>query len=215
MRLTGIFITVTAGIIAASCGNTKKVVSTPGPLQQEVMSQRADSLFFAAQRSKILGDYKTAITQYSDYIRLNRNNPTVYYELSPPFLEVRNPQYALGFARRAAAMDTSNKWFQMALADAFSVNEMFDSAAVVYGRLSKQNPLDDELLFNKGISLSKAENYTEALEVFDSLEARVGVAEEIVFQKQRVYSRLGMVDGAASVGPRRMAQEPTSLLDTQ
>lgn len=211
MRLTGIFITVAAGIIAASCGNTRKVVSTPGPLQQEVMSQRADSLFFAAQRSKMLGDYKTAITQYSDYIRLNRNNPTVYYELSRLFLEVRNPQYALGFARRAAAMDTSNKWFQMALADAFSVNEMFDSAAVVYGRLSKQNPLDDELLFNKGISLSKAENYAEALEVFDSLEARVGVAEEIVFQKQRVYSRLGMINAAAAEVRRLIAQEPGEL----
>lgn len=211
MRLTGIFIAVAASLVAASCGNTRKVVSTPGPLQMEIMAQRADSLFFAAQRSKMLGDYKTAITQYSDYIRLNRNNATVYYELSRLFLEVRNPQYALGFARRAAAMDTSNKWFQMALADAFSVNGMFDSAAVVYGRLSKQSPLDDELLFNKGVSLSKAENYSEALEVLDTLEARVGVAEEIIFQKQRIYSRLGMVDEAAGEVRRLIAQEPDEL----
>ncbi|RPD39047.1 tetratricopeptide repeat protein [Chitinophaga barathri] len=211
MRLSGIFITVTACLIAAACGNTKKVVSTPGPLQQEVMAQRADSLFFAAQRSKMLGDYKTAITQYSDYIRLNRNNPTVYYELSRLFLEVRNPQYALGFARRAAAMDTSNKWFQMALAEGYSVNEMFDSAAIVYDRLSKQDPLNEELLFNKGISLSKARNYSEALQVFDTLEAKVGVAEEIIFQKQRIYLRLDMVDEAAAQVRRLIAQEPAEL----
>src|SRR5690606_2783990 len=105
----------------------------------------------------------------------------------------------------------SNKWFQMALADAFSVNGMFDSAAVVYGRLSKQSPLDDELLFNKGVSLSKAENYSEALEVLDTLEARVGVAEEIIFQKQRIYSRLGMVDEAAGEVRRLIAQQPDEL----
>lgn len=211
MRLTGILITVTACIIAASCGSNKKIVSAPGPVQQEVMSARADSLFYAAQRSKMLGDYKTAITQYSDYIRLNRDNPTVYYELSRLFLEVRNPQYALGFARRAAAMDTSNKWFQMALADAFTVNEMFDSAAVVYTQLSSRSPQDEDLLFNKGISLSKAKNYSAALEVFDTLEAKVGVAEEIIFQKQRIYLRLNMVDEAAAEVRRLIAQEPGEL----
>src|SRR5690606_13678242 len=65
-----------------------------------LLQQRTDSLFFAAQRSKMLGDYKTAITQFSDYLRLNRHNPTVYYELSRLFMEVNNPAYALGFARR-------------------------------------------------------------------------------------------------------------------
>ena len=102
-----IIIAIAAGtaLLAAACGSSKKIASVPAPLQQEILEQRADSLFFAAQRSKMLGDYKTAITQYSDYIRLNKKNATVFYELSRLFTEVRNPNYALGFARRAASMD--------------------------------------------------------------------------------------------------------------
>lgn len=212
MRATGILILALSGLLAASCGSQRKsAASIPAPLQQEILAQRADSLFFAAQRSKMLGDYKTAITQYSDYLRLNRQNAAVYYELSRLFMEARNPQYALGFARRAASMDSTNKWYQLSLAEAFSVNDMFDSAAVVYDRLMRITPQDDDLLFNKGLSLAKANQFADALRIFDSLETRVGLNDEIVFQKQRIYMRLNMPDNAAAEVRRLIAQEPEEL----
>ncbi|WP_109694761.1 tetratricopeptide repeat protein [Chitinophaga deserti] len=212
MRITGILILALSGLIAVSCGSQRKTASSiPAPLQKEILAQRADSLFFAAQRSKMLGDYKTAITQYSDYLRLNRDNAAVYYELSRLFLEGRNAQYTLGFARRAASMDSSNKWYQLALAEAFTVNEMFDSAAYVYDRLMVQTPQDDDLLFNKGLSLSKGRHFSEALRIFDTLEARVGINDEVVFQKQRIYMRLNMPDEAASEVRRLIAQQPEEL----
>jgi tetratricopeptide (TPR) repeat protein len=162
-----------------------------------LLEQRADSLFFAAERSKILGDYRTAITQFSDYLRLKKNNPTAYYELSRLFVEVRNPNYALGFARRAASMDTTNKWFQITLADAFGVNSMYDSAALVYDRLyNKYN--NDEYLYNKGMFLAKADKNAAALEVFDHLENKTGIVEELVFQKQRLLLKLDRIDDAAA-----------------
>ncbi|WP_298709935.1 tetratricopeptide repeat protein [Chitinophaga sp.] len=212
MRATGILILGLSGLLAASCGSQRKsAASIPAPLQQEILAQRADSLFFAAQRSKMLGDYKTAITQYSDYLRLNRHNAAVYYELSRLFMEARNPQYALGFARRAAGMDSTNKWYQLSLAEAFSVNDMFDSAAVVYDRLMRITPQDDDLLFNKGLSLAKANQFSDALRIFDSLEMRVGLNDEIVFQKQRIYMRLNMPDNAAAEVRRLISQEPEEL----
>lgn len=212
MRATGILILGLSGLLAASCGSQRKsAASIPAPLQQEILAQRADSLFFAAQRSKMLGDYKTAITQYSDYLRLNRHNAAAYYELSRLFMEARNPQYALGFARRAAGMDSTNKWYQLSLAEAFSVNDMFDSAAVVYDRLMRITPQDNDLLFNKGLSLAKANQFSDALRIFDSLEMRVGLNDEIVFQKQRIYMRLNMPDNAAAEVRRLISQEPEEL----
>lgn len=173
-------------------GPVKTVIKDPALLEQ-----RADSLFFTAQRSKLLGDYRTAITQFSDYLRLKKNNPTVYYELARLFIEVRNPGYALGFARRAVGMDTSNKWFQITLADAFGVNGQFDSASAVYGKLFVRYPENDEYLYNKGMFLSKADKPAAALAVFDELEQKTGVIEELVFQKQRLYLKLDRVEDAA------------------
>lgn len=189
-------------LFSPGCRTRKPAATTAVPAyiirDPALLEQRADSLFFSAERSKILGDYRTAITQFSDYLRLKKNNPTAYYELSRLFIEVRNPGYALGFARRAANMDTSNKWFQITLADAFGVNSMNDSAAMVYDRLARKYPDSDEYLYNKGMFLAKAEKNAAALEVFDQLEQKTGVVEELAFQKQRLLLKLDRVDDAAA-----------------
>jgi tetratricopeptide (TPR) repeat protein len=195
-----------------SCRTPKKTTAFTPPRiyikDPALLEQRADSIFFAAQRSKILGDYRTAITQFSDYLRLKKNNPTAYYELSRLFVEVRNPGYALGFARRAATLDTTNKWFQITLADAFGVNSMYDSAATVYDHLSKRYPSNDEYLYNKGMFLAKAEKNSAALDVFDQLEQKTGVVEELAYQKQRLLLKLDRVDDAAAEIQKLINQNP-------
>jgi tetratricopeptide (TPR) repeat protein len=195
-----------------SCRTSKKTTaSTPQRIyikDPALLEQRADSIFFAAERSKLLGDYRTSITQFSDYLRLKKNNPTAYYELSRLFVEVHNPGYALGFARRAASMDTTNKWFQITLADAFGVNSMYDSAAAVYDHLSKRYPSNDEYLYNKGMFLAKAEKNAAALDVFDQLEQKTGVVEELAYQKQRLLLKLDRVDDAAAEIQKLINQNP-------
>src|SRR5690242_19196810 len=62
-----------------SCTSSKPVAARQSYRQvysvkdSTLLEQRADSLFYSAVRSIILGDYRTAITQFSDYLRLKRN----------------------------------------------------------------------------------------------------------------------------------------------
>lgn len=198
--------------LLTSCSTTKQPANKTYFIKDPaVLEQRADSLFFAAERSKMLGDYRTSITQFSDYLRLKKDNPTVYYELSRLFIEVRNPNYALGFARRAVALDTANKWFRITLADAFGVNGMFDSAAVVYDGLTRRYPDNDDYLFNKGMLLSKADKIDDALKVFDQLEQKAGIVEELVYQKQRLLLKQSKVDDAAAEIRKLIQQDPAEI----
>ncbi|MGX5820143.1 tetratricopeptide repeat protein [Chitinophaga lutea] len=207
-----VIVVAAAAVLTAGCGSSRKLASAPDPVRQEVMAQRADSLFFAAQRSKMLGDYKTAITQYSDYLRLNRGNAAVHYELSRLFTEVRNPTYALAFARRAVQLDTTgNKWYRMSLADAYTMNELFDSATVIYDQLAANAPQDEDLQFNKGMSLAKGRHFSAALAVFDTLETKVGPVEDLIFQKHQIYMRLSMPDRAAAEIRKLIAGQPDDL----
>lgn len=204
-------------VLGSACKPSGQVASRPHPRQvyslrdSSLLEQRADSLFYSAERSKILGDYRTAITQFSDYLRLKRDNPTAYYELARLFIEVRNPGYALGFARKAVGLDSTNKWFQITLADAFGVNAQFDSAAAVYSRLADAHPANDEYLYNKGMFLAKADKPTEALAVFDSLERKVGPVEELAFQKQRLYLKLNRIEDAAAEVQKLISQNPDDV----
>ncbi|NSL89888.1 tetratricopeptide repeat protein [Chitinophaga sp. Mgbs1] len=198
-----IFLTVIglAGILlTGACSGAKKVSAQRSSSLKDpaVVEQRADSLFFAAQRSKMLGDYRTAITQYSDYLRLNKNNATVYYELARLFIEVQNPGYALGFARKAAALDNSNHWFQITLADAFAVNEMYDSAAVVFQQLTAKYPESEDYLYNRAMFLAKANKPADALAVLNELEKKTGVVEELIYQKQKLLLKMSKVEEAAA-----------------
>jgi len=126
-------------------------------------------------------------------------------------MEVNNPSYALGFARRAAAMDTTNRWFQLALADALGMNQLFDSAAVVYDRLSRQYPESEDYLFNKAMLLSKAGKTDEALAVFDKLEEKTGIVEELVYQKQRLLLKQSKVEEAAAEIRKLIDQNPAEV----
>lgn len=206
-----LYLLLAAGFLSACKSSKSTTAKNSGTVyikDPTILQQRADSLFFAAERSKILGDYRTAITQFSDYLRLIKTNPTAYYELSRLFIEVRNPGYALGFARRAASMDTTNKWFQITLADAFGIAGQFDSAAAVYGKLSVQYPDNDEYLYNKGMFLTKAEQPEAALAVFDQLEKKVGLVEELAIQKERLLLKLDRVDDAAEEIHKLVNQYP-------
>ncbi|WP_143310759.1 tetratricopeptide repeat protein [Chitinophaga vietnamensis] len=187
-------------ILMAACTSTRRTTAQSRNTIKDpaLLEQRADSLFFAAQRSKMLGDYRTALTQYSDYLRLNKKNPVIYYEMARLFLEIQNGPYALSCARRAASMDTSNHWYQITLADAYTANQQFDSAAIVYTRLAARYPDNDDYLFNKGILLSKADEPEEALEAFNELEKKTGTVEELTYQKQKVLLKMSKVDEAAA-----------------
>lgn len=213
MRVLITVIGLGCALLWSACSSSKRTAAGEKYIIKDpaLLQQRADSLFFVAQRSKMLGDFKTAITQFSDYLRLNKKNPTVYYELSRLFMEVNNPNYALGFARRAAAMDTSNRWFQMALADALGLNNQFDSAAVVYDRLSRQYPESEDYLFNKAMLLSKAGKNDDALAVLDQLEQKTGAIEELIYQKQRLLLKESKVDEAALEIRKLITQSPQEL----
>jgi tetratricopeptide (TPR) repeat protein len=199
-------------IVAFYACSPKRAATGSNPVKDpELLAQRADSLFFSAEKAKILGDYRTAIVQFSDYLRIKKDNPVVYYELARLFMEVHNPTYALGFARRAHGLDPDNKWYSITLADAFGVNNQFDSAAVVYDKLAKAYPESEEYLYNKSVFLSKADKPEEALAVLNQLEDKVGPIEELVMQKQRLLLKLDRVDDAAAEIHKLINADPTAV----
>ncbi|NLR61946.1 tetratricopeptide repeat protein [Chitinophaga polysaccharea] len=213
MRIYFTVIGLAGILLMGACSGARQTASRKNASSKNavVLAQRADSLFFAAQRSKMLGDYSTAITQYIDYLRLNKNNATVNYELARLFMETQHAENALIFARRAAALDPQNHWFQVTLADAYAVNQRFDSAAYVFDGLTNRYPDNEDYLYNKGILLAKANKPASALATFNQLEKKVGVVEELIYQKQKLLLKMSMVDEAAAEIQKLIDQNPQEI----
>ncbi|RFS23858.1 hypothetical protein DVR12_08185 [Chitinophaga silvatica] len=211
MRITLTVIGLTGVLLVAACSGGKHASRITSARNAAVLSQRADSLFFAAQRSKMLGDYHTAVTQYSDYLRLNKQNATPYYEMARLQMELQNPASSLNFARQAVALDSQNHWMLVTLADAYAVNEKYDSAAIVFNKLIQQYPDNEDYIYNKAILLAKANKPASALAVLNQLEEKVGVVEEIVYQKQRLLLRLSLVEDAAAEVKKLIDKNPDEV----
>ncbi|MFY0253429.1 tetratricopeptide repeat protein [Chitinophaga sp. 30R24] len=211
MRIYFTVIGLAGVLLMGACRSQQTVSRRNAGYNAAVVQQRADSLFFAAQRSKMMGDYRTAITQYADYLRFNRNNPTVHYELARLFMETQRPGNALVFARRAVNLDPNNHWFRVTLADAYAMNQQFDSAAIVFGTLSQNFPDNEDYLYNEGVMQSKANKPAAALATFNQLEQKVGVVEELIYQKQKLLLKMSKIDEAAAEIKKLIAQEPQEI----
>lgn len=192
-----------SSFIAAAPGTDQAAVQ-PGPFQRQV----ADSLFMEAESAKIQGNDRKAITLFNDYLKMDRGNPAVYYELALLFGRLQNPQAALAFSRKAVSLDSINPWFQSAYADALADNKEPDSAAAVFGRLSRAYPRQGDYRFRQAVLLSVAGRDDEALPLFRELESETGVSEDLVSNIQRIYLGRNEADSAAAEIRKLIARYP-------
>lgn len=206
-------------LITGCAASRKEGKSTGGPgidipapgadtFRSPARQAMADSLFMEAESAGIQGNTRKAITTFNDYLKIDRNNPTVYYELAGLFKKLQNPAAAVAFSRKALQLDPGNRWFGEAYANALAANQQTDSAAAVFGRLYKTYPRQEEYLYNQSVLLSGAGHYEEALSGFKALENSMGINEELVYEIQRIYLKLNRVEDAAAEIRKLIAQNP-------
>lgn len=159
---------------------------------------RADSLFIAAENRKMQGDFAEAATLFHDILTADPKNAAAAYELAMLNGRSKNAEGTLLYARKAAMLDTTNHWYQIAFANALAMNNEYDSAAGLFHRLSVRYPREESYTYNEAVMLSNAERYPEALQLFKLLEKEAGINEEFVYQKQRIYLKMKEPDSAAA-----------------
>jgi len=177
-------------------------------LLSAAQKNREDSFFISAENAKIMSRNKEAITDFDSCLRIDRSNGAACYELSRMFESLQNPQGALTFAIRAASLDTTNRWYRLSLADALVLNKQYRQAEAVFAKLHLQYPSNLDYLFNEGVLLSGLDEYDSAREVFDEIEQRTGVSEQLVYQQQLIDMKQGKVEAAAGEIGKLIRRDP-------
>ncbi|GAA4304347.1 tetratricopeptide repeat protein [Compostibacter hankyongensis] len=196
---------VGALVVAGSCRTTRtagqdNAVSAVSTGADDWLSpaQRVDSLFFEAKKTAFAGEPKAAIRLFEDVLRLQPENAAAKYELSRIFGQLHEPAAALPYARSAYQADSSNRWFTIAYADALVGDKQPDKAADLFENLYRRHPHEDQYLLNEAILRGNAGRHTEALQLLDRLEEQQGVNEELVYQKQALFLKMGNTEAAAA-----------------
>jgi len=168
-----------------------KSAATPVVTRKDIEEQ---SIFISGVQAYLLGNSQEAITRFNEVLKLDPKNDAALYELARIAFESGNMDKSIELSQKAIKLNPNNEFYYQYLAEAKGEKKDYDGASKVYETLLKLKPKEYDYYYDWAYMLSKANKYKEALAVYDVLEQKTGIQEELVFQKQPLYIKLGRVE---------------------
>ena len=194
MRLKEIILIIIAVLSITSCSSTKKVSEKKVNVKRELSEsseQQYYYVFLEANRKKLLGDLKGALTLYFQCLEINPDSDAAMSEISEINKIVKNYETAEKYGVKAVELNPENKWYQLNLANLYIEIANFVKAIEVYERLHNEYPNDLEITYALANIHSHIKNYNKAIVLYDKIEEVAGVSEQLAITKQRLYLQVG------------------------
>ncbi len=221
IRNTLLFILTVVLLITAckSVDKSKTITKTKTTEKSKSERLQIDGIFIDANKERLLGNYQNALDLFSAVINKDPENAASLYEIARIYRVQKKTTEALMYAKRAVDIDGDNVWYQMLLADLYSSNQQFEEATAVWATIVKRNPDKIEYYYdwaNAYISETKFNKATktyenkfdEAIKVYDQIEKKIGVTEDVSMQKQKLYLSLNKFSKAVEEIEKLSAQSP-------
>ncbi|MBK7409406.1 MAG: tetratricopeptide repeat protein [Saprospirales bacterium] len=152
---------------------------------------KEQELFIEANKFRLLGNLDKASELFQELLKKDRQNDAAAYELARIYTDQNNNREALNYAKQAAAIAPDNLWYQRFLADNYQRNNLFHEAALIYEQLVAKAPSDEYNYFKWAYYLVQDGQNEKALEVYNQLENRNGINEELSRRKHSLYLGIG------------------------
>lgn len=156
--------------------------------EKEIKDQE---LFIEANKFRLLGNVDKAVELFKEILKKDRQNHAAAFELARIYAEQNNNAEALNLARQASSLQPANAWYQRFLADMYQRNSMYKEAAGIYEQLTKNAPSDEYNYYKWAYFLVQAGQTAQALQVYNTLEGRIGINEELSRRKHTLYLGTG------------------------
>ncbi|MCB0395235.1 MAG: tetratricopeptide repeat protein [Flavobacteriales bacterium] len=196
-----LFLILTATLVGTGCKShevAQSGVSSKTKVLDEKDQLTVTRLFYSAAKEKVLGNLDIAVNLYNQCLRIDPANHAVMYELATVFNNTGRYEDALGFARKAVSLDPQNKWYQLLLAKVCMNNRLYEDAISVYRRLLKDDPENLEYVYELAAVQITAGKLEAAIKTYQEVEDRMGLDEDLIVQKERLYLRMGKVTEAVA-----------------
>lgn len=168
-------------------------------------------MLIEASREKLLRNYDSAAQLYERIVKENRSYPTPHFELARLYDILEKKDLAKKHIETAIRLDGENEWYKQFLADLYDKEGYNRKAAAIYEGLAKKYTNNDSYYFQWAYFLVKAEEGEQAIAVFNQLETKVGVTEEITKRKHKIWQQLGKKKEAAQEYEQLVNKYPNDL----
>jgi tetratricopeptide (TPR) repeat protein len=168
-------------------------------------------LFHEAIKDKLLGNYSQAQNKLQQAIRINPRSDAAHFELSRVYLQNGNADLARMSAELAVKFNPENIWYKRTLVGIYDQTGEWARQIALLQEMSKHDPADTEILYDLGEAYIHAGKYEEALKIYDKIEKKTGLSEELAIQKKNLYLQLRKPDKAIDEISKLIQNYPEEL----
>ena len=169
--------------------DSKKTLSA----QEEI---QFGDLFINACGERMKGNFKESKRLFEECLKIDPSNTATYYELTIIYKMLGSPKEALNNAKLCAASNQKNEWYQILLAECLDEARQYQQAVKVRENLVKNFPANNAFKEELAIEYSVLGQYNNALKIYNELEFRLGVSEQITLNKFRILKNRNDLIGA-------------------
>jgi len=190
-----------ASLLAFSCKTVQKEVKTTPTVQEkpaveenkisEDDKNEFEYTFIEGLKQKMIGNQQAAISLFSKCLQINPNSSSAMFELAKIHSGNGDMTSSSLLLEKAIKIEPENKWYKVLLAQIYEQGKQFKEAAGLYQQLYQLDPENLEYLYMNAALLSSAKEYDQSLEVYNLLEKKVGINDQISVEKQQIYQAMG------------------------
>ncbi|MDR0995140.1 MAG: tetratricopeptide repeat protein [Tannerella sp.] len=158
--------------------------------------RKFDYFFYEGLNLRDEGKYDAAFDLFNHCLEMDSTSSALLFELSSFYLQLNQPQKAVGMLRRAVRYAGNNITYKMALATISRSLGLYDEAAAVYQDLVREYPKKEELNYYLADAYTQAGKFQQAIAAYNALESAMGVNEAISMQKFKLYNDEDKPDSA-------------------
>lgn len=148
----------------------------------------ADRLFYDAATAKAQGKAEEALKLYAEVLSIDSTRSAAYHGTAEILLAQEKPFLAFPSAAHAYQIDPSNRWYAITLSEIYVGMRQPDKAVQVLKKCIESDPDEFDLNVRLADTYLRLNKTSEALDIYDLLEKKSGMSDQIALQKYRVFS---------------------------
>jgi tetratricopeptide (TPR) repeat protein len=171
-------------------------------------STQVTELFFSGLGEKAKQNTKQAATYFKQIIEIDPANDAALFELATIYHTDNQEKEAEQMVREAINRKPNNEWYWVLLSNIYKKTNNLAPLNQVFDELIKLSPNKEDYYYDKATGLLGQNKVDDALKVYDILEKKRGLSEDLIEARQRIYQKQGKTGAAAQELEKAVKNNP-------
>lgn len=174
-------------------------------------SSLVEQLFYSGLREKVAQNNTLAIDYFKRVVEMDAANYDAYYELAQIYFYAKDLANAKIYIEKAITINGDNEWYWLLSANIYEEQKDYKLLSYALQELVKIAPDKIEYNLDHANTLQLIGKKDEALKVYEKLEEKIGLTDEIVLGRQRIFLSKNDVNSAGADLEKLIENDPREI----